>query len=182
MLCLLNYAVHHRRGQGPLKQLTIVRHAKSSWKHPGMVDHDRPLNARGERDAPEMGRRLAARGVLPDLVLSSPALRALTTAQVITGVIGYPADYIALDVRVYEAAASDLLDLIRETDDKVGSVMVFGHNPAVTGLVNRLSETSLDNLPTCGVAEFLFDMKTWAKLGKIPASDVRIDYPKKASA
>ena len=109
-------------------------------------------------------------------------MRALTTAQVITGVIGYPAEKIALDVRVYEAAAFDLIDVIRETDDKVGSVMVFGHNPAVTVLVNRLSETSLDNLPTCGVAEFRFDIKTWAKLGKTPASDVRIDYPKKAPA
>ena len=104
---------------------------------------------------------MAARGVRPDLVLSSPALRALTTAQVITGVIGYPAKKIVLDVRVYEAAASDLIDVIRETDDKIGSVMVFGHNPAVTGLVNLLSEKSLDNLPTCGVAEFRFDIKTW---------------------
>ncbi len=129
-----------------------------------------------------MGRRLAARGVRPDLVLSSPALRALTTAQVITGVIGYPAKKIVLDVRVYEAAASDLIDLVRETDDKIGSVMVFGHNPAVTGLVNLLSETSLDNLPTCGVAEFRFDIKTWGKLGKVPARDARIDYPKKALA
>ena len=163
-----------------MKQLTVIRHAKSSWKHPELVDHDRPLNARGERDAPEMGHRLAARGVCPDLVLSSPALRALTTAQVITGVVGYPAEKIALDVRIYEAGVSDLLDLIRETDDKIESVMVFGHNPAVTAIVNRLSETPLDNLPTCGVAEFRFDVKTWAKLGKTTASDVRIDYPKKA--
>ncbi len=125
---------------------------------------------------------MAARGVRPDLVLSSPALRALTTAQVITGVIGYPAKKIVLDVRVYEAAASDLIDLVRETDDKIGSVMVFGHNPAVTGLVNLLSETSLDNLPTCGVAEFRFDINTWGKLGKVPASDARIDYPKKTLA
>ncbi len=168
-------------GKDTLKHLTLVRHAKSSWRFPALVDHDRPLNRRGERDAPEMGRRLAERDGTPDLVLSSPALRALTTAQVITDVIGYAAEKIVVDVRIYEADVSGLLSVLMETDDEIGHVMVFGHNPAMTGLVNRLSSTWLDNLPTCGMAVFQFAIDRWGQLGDSPAVHVDIDYPKLGS-
>ena len=164
-----------------MKHLTLVRHAKSSWRFSNLVDHDRPLNGRGERDAPEMGRRLAARNGTPDLVLSSPALRALTTAQVITEVIGYAAEKIVVDVRIYEADVAGLLSVLTETDDEIGHVMVFGHNPAMTGMVNRLSSTWLDNLPTCGVATFRFEMHSWERLGDSVAVQVDIDYPKLGS-
>ncbi len=164
-----------------MKHLTLVRHAKSSWRFPDLVDHDRPLNGRGERDAPEMGRRLAERNGTPDLVLSSPALRALTTAQVITDVIGYAAERIVVDVRIYEADVSGLLSVLTETDDEIGHMMVFGHNPAMTGMVNRLSSVWLDNLPTCGVAAFQFAMDSWGQLGDSAAVQVDIDYPKLGS-
>ena len=161
-----------------MKHLTLVRHAKSSWQFPDLVDHDRPLNPRGERDAPEMGRRLAEWNGTPDLVLSSPALRALTTAHVITEVIGYAAEKIVVDVRIYEADVSGLLAVLTEIDDEIGHVMLFGHNPAMTGMVNRLSSTWLDNLPTCGVVAFQFAMDSWGQLGDSPAVQVDIDYPK----
>ena len=164
-----------------LKHLTIVRHAKSSWKFPELPDHDRPLNPRGERDAPNMGKRLAEKDGCPDLVISSPAVRALTTAKVIAAAIGYPEKDIVVDGRMYGAGASRLISLIRKVDDSNDRVAVFGHNPAVTDLVNRLSDFSLANLPTCGVAELRFAMDSWVELGESPAVEVEIDYPKKGT-
>ena len=95
-----------------MKQLTVVRHAKSSWDYPDLADHDRPLNKRGERDAPAMGDRLAARGYRPELVISSSANRALTTATAIADAIGYPPDQIVVEERIYGIDVSRLVALV----------------------------------------------------------------------
>ncbi len=162
-----------------MKYLTIVRHAKSSWENPELADRDRPLNKRGRHDAPMMGDRLAERGYRPDVILSSPANRALTTARVIAEALGFPPDDIAIDERIYGAGVAGLVGLVRETDDTAGRVMLFGHNPELTAMVNRLARVSLDNLPTCGVALLEFAFDTWARLGTEPATRAEIDYPKK---
>ena len=94
-----------------------------------MPDKDRPLNDRGERDAPKMGERLAKREVKPDLILSSPAKRAFRTAQVIARKLNYKLQDIVLDERLYAAGADDLLNVIRELGSKPTTVMLFGHNP-----------------------------------------------------
>ncbi len=164
-----------------MKHLTIVRHAKSSWQHPELADRDRPLNKRGARDAPMMGQRLAEWGYRPELILSSPATRALTTATVFAEALGCsPAD-IEIDERIYGAGVAGLIRLVQEVDDGVERVMLFGHNPDLTGLVNRLARVSLDNLPTCGVAQLEFAFDTWAELGSQLALRADIDYPKKTS-
>jgi phosphohistidine phosphatase len=164
-----------------VKHLTIVRHAKSSWKHPGLADRERPLNGRGTHDAPMMGQRLAERGYRPDLILSSPATRALTTATVMAEALGCsPAD-IEVDERIYGAGVAGLIRLVQEVDDGVERIMLFGHNPELTGLVNRLARVSLDNLPTCGMAQLEFAFDTWAELGSQLAVRADIDYPKRTS-
>ena len=162
-----------------MKHLTIVRHAKSSWKNPELADRDRPLNKRGMHDAPMMGDRLAERGYRPDVILSSPANRALTTARVIAEALGFPPDDIEIDERIYGAGVAGLIGLVRETGDTVGRVMLFGHNPELTEMVNRLARVSLDNLPTCGMALLEFAFDTWASLGTELATRAEIDYPKK---
>lgn len=164
-----------------MKQLTIVRHAKSSWKDPGLADHDRPLNKRGERDAPVMGDRLAARGYRPQLVISSSANRALTTAMAIADAVGYPANEIVVDERIYGIGVDRLITLVQEVEDTVDNVMVFGHNPTMTEIIGHLSSVPLDNLPTCGVARLVFGFDTWAGLGDELAVEVDIDYPKKVN-
>jgi phosphohistidine phosphatase len=164
-----------------VKHLTIVRHAKSSWKHPGLADRDRPLNKRGEHDAPMMGRRLGDRGYRPDLILSSPATRAVTTATVIAEALGCSPGDIQVDERIYGAGVAGLIGLVQEVDDSVERVMLFGHNPELTGLVNRLARISLDNLPTCGVVHLEFALDTWAGLGTELALRTDVDYPKKTS-
>jgi phosphohistidine phosphatase len=162
-----------------MKTLFLIRHAKSSWDDTSLADRDRPLNDRGRRDAPKMGERLAKRDVSPDLILSSPAVRALETAEIIAKKLDYRRKDIVVDDRLYAVAADDLLDVIHKLDDKLRRVMLFGHNPELTELAHRLSG-KISHLPTCAVAEFRFDAKLWSKIGKVKPTKVALDYPKKS--
>lgn len=159
-----------------MKTLLLVRHAKSSWET-GVVDHDRPLNHRGRRDAPDMGRRLAARGVVPDVLLSSTAVRARTTAELIAGALGFGADRITTDERLYAASVDEVLSVIGELGDDVSCAIVVGHNPETTSLAQRFSE-DVGELPTCAVAEFTFDIDAWDGLGEAAPTSVRVDTPR----
>lgn len=162
-----------------MKTLYLVRHAKSSWSNPGLADFDRPLNRRGERDAPEMGRRLEERKVLPHLLLSSPANRALATARIIAGKIGCdPAD-VATDSALYHADTSGLLKIIREQDDTLNAVMIFGHNPGLTDLATLLSGKYFENIPTCGILALEFRVSAWEQIREKQGEVVFYDYPKK---
>ena len=162
-----------------MKTLFLIRHAKSSWGDTALPDKDRPLNDRGKRDAPKMGKRLAERDVNPDLILSSPAMRALTTAQIIAKKLDYKLKNIVVDDRLYASGAHDLLDVIHELGDKLERVMFFGHNPELTELAHRLS-SEISRMPTCAVAEFTFDAKSWSAIGKARPARVALDYPKKS--
>lgn len=161
-----------------MKKLILVRHAKSSWDDPSLPDHDRPLNDRGKRDAPKMGERLAKRSVVPDLILSSSAVRALTTAQIIAEKIGYDRKAIVVDRRIYGAQVSSLLYLIQELDDKYDKVMLFGHNPELAELAHRFSD-DIEDMPTCAVVELTFDVKRWVDVVDSKPVEVRFDAPKK---
>jgi phosphohistidine phosphatase len=161
-----------------MKTLYLLRHAKSSWGNPELDDLDRPLNKRGKRDAPEMGRRLRRRGVSPDLLLSSPAVRALVTARVIAGKIGYPVSEIATDERIYLASPGLLLEILREQGDQVGSLMIFGHNPGFTQLTSLLGGERIANVPTCGFVEIELAGTTWRDADPGTGRLVLFDFPK----
>jgi phosphohistidine phosphatase len=161
-----------------VKTLFLVRHAKSSRNDPSLPDRDRPLDDRGKQDGPKMGKRLAKRDVKPDLLLSSPALRALTTAQLIAEEIGYKLKEIVVDDRLYASDADDLLAVIRALDRNLNRVMVFGHDPEFTDLAHRLSSEIIE-MPTCAIAEFHFDTKAWSDVGERKPAKVVFDYPKK---
>lgn len=163
-----------------MKILTLIRHAKSSWDDASLPDKERPLNDRGKRDAPMMGERLAERGVKADLILSSPAVRALMTAEIIAKKIGYKRKNIVVDERIYGAQANTLFNLIRALDDEHECVMLFGHNPELTELARVFSD-DIEDMPTCAVAEFTFDVAHWADLGKQPPTQVTFDFPKSRS-
>lgn len=159
-----------------MKLLTLIRHAKSSRDDSSLPDKERPLNERGKRDAPMMGERLAARGVKADLILSSPAVRALATAEIIAKKIGYKRKDIVVDERIYGAHANTLFNLIRELDDKHARVILFGHNPEFTELAHTFSR-EIEDMPTCAVAEFTFDVARWADIGQRPPQRVSFDFP-----
>ena len=160
-----------------MKTLYLVRHAKSSRDDPTLADRDRPLNDRGLDDAPEMGKRLARRRIRPDLIVSSPALRALTTAQLIAAEVGYENDAIAVEERLYAAPVEDLLSVIRATDKKIERLMLFGHNPEFSDLATRLAGEPMD-MPTCAVAEFGYDDARWSEVGSVEPTRTGMERPK----
>jgi phosphohistidine phosphatase len=162
-----------------MKRLTLVRHAKSSWANPGTPDRDRPLAARGERDSRKMGRRLVARKARPSLILSSPAVRAHETAKAIAAALKYPSEFLQLESEIYLATPKEITDLVRLQRDDFSDLMIVGHNPGLTDLVNELlPEFQLENLPTGGVVAIDLDSESWSKVLEEPARLVYYDYPK----
>lgn len=161
-----------------MKTLVLVRHAKSSWGDPGLPDHERPLNDRGRRDAPEMAGRLRKRGVAPDAILASTAVRARATAEVIARTLGVERGRILADGRLYGASPEELLDVIRTLDDGLACVMLVGHNPGLGELAQRFSDEITD-MPTGAVAEFGFDVMGWSALDEAEPASTLFDYPKK---
>ena len=161
-----------------MKKLTLIRHAKAGWHNGFAADLDRPLDDQGWKEAPMMGKRLAARRCTPDLVVCSPATRALTTAEVIAQELEYPFDEIRVDRRVYGSDAIQLLDLIQTLDGTNDHVMCVGHNPTMTDLVNYLlPDRYVRSLPTCGVVEITYDTETWMLVGHLEPVEIHYDYP-----
>lgn len=160
-----------------MKSLCLVRHAKSSRDDPTLADRDRPLDDRGRRDARRMGERLDKRGTKPDLMISSPARRALDTAELIAGKLDYRAGNIMVDESLYAATPDQVLALIRALDDKVKCVMLVGHNPAFAELAGRLSD-AIAGMPTCAVAEFAFDTRKWSDVGALAPTKATLRLPR----
>lgn len=160
-----------------MKTLYIARHAKSSWKEPELADIDRPLNKRGKKNAPFMGTILKEKGVLPDLIVTSPAKRAKKTCFEIADKIGYKKSKIEIADEIYEASTRELIQMIREYDDKYESVMMFGHNPSFTMLNNQLSDRYIDNIPTCGISAITFN-SGWKDVSEGSGKSEFFIYPK----
>jgi phosphohistidine phosphatase len=162
-----------------VKRLYLIRHAKSSWKDPDLADFERPLNRRGKKDAPFMGKRLKKYGVKPDLIISSPAKRALKSATIIANEIDFPTKKIITDMTVYQADVPNLLDLIQNIDDSNSQVMLIGHNPDLTSLANYLSNYAISNIPTCGIFCIDFEISSWKNVAAGKGIFKFFDYPKK---
>lgn len=161
-----------------MKILTLVRHAKSSWKDSSLSDGERPLNKRGEHDAPMMAERIKDHGIRPSLIISSPAARAWTTARLIAEQISYPTEFLQRENKLYLASVDDLLDVVVAQDNGFNSLLIVGHNPGLTNFANFLSPGLTDNLPTAGVVSVQFDRDDWS-LYEQPVTELLVhDYPK----
>ena len=148
------------------RQLLILRHAKSSWADEGLDDWQRPLNDRGERDAPRMGTLLRELDLLPDLIVTSDAVRAETTARVAAKAAGYEGR-IVLSPELYHASPQAIVDVLRTLPDSARSVMIVGHNPGLEDLVNRLTGQSIE-LPTATLVHLELPAKNWNEIGLSP--------------
>jgi phosphohistidine phosphatase len=166
-------------GRALLKQLTLLRHAKSSWDERGLDDHDRPLSKRGLHDAPDMAQRLAAHGLAPQLLLTSTAARARHTAELAMPAFGGTPPRMQVESRIYLASPGELIAVIAEQDDAVSSLVLIGHNPGLTSLCSMLlPEMKLQNLPTAGAVSIKCEMPDWAGIDAAAFSLVFYDYPK----
>jgi phosphohistidine phosphatase len=162
-----------------MKTLYLHRHAKSSWDHPGLSDFDRPLNDRGYHDAPEMGLRLVQRGVQVDAILSSTAVRALSTAKFVASELGFPENHIQLVEQLYLPSVAIILETLNAIDDRFNKVILFGHNPGFTEAVHYLAGDGPANLPTAGVARIDFPFEEWKLVSGGTGELCWLDYPKK---
>ena len=162
-----------------MKRLALLRHAKSSWSNSSLVDHDRPLSTRGERDAPEMGSRLFSRGTEPSLFLSSTAIRAITTTKKIMEALNSSHEIIKTDRRLYLASHSDILKLIEDQENTIYDLFIVGHNPGLTNLANHLlPDLRLENLPTTGIVAIESAAQKWSELSQSSLRLLYYDYPK----
>lgn len=164
-----------------MKILTLVRHAKSDWKNSKLTDRQRPLNKRGERDAPVMGRRIVDHGIRPSLIIASPAVRAWTTATLIAREMSYPLEFLQREDTLYLASLDDLLAAVMAQDNGFNSLMVVAHNPGLTQFADYLSPGLTDNLPTAGVVSVQIKQDDW-NLYERPQCELLVhDYPKLGS-
>ncbi len=160
-----------------MKKLYIIRHAKSSWSDEKLDDFERPLNKRGKENAPMMGERLKEKGIMPDIIISSPAKRAKTTAEIIAQKVGYK-NILFLD-DIYEAAPETLHKILSKLEDSYKVVFLVGHNPSLNALAEKLVGFD-ENIPTCGIVEIEFKCKKWSEIDSKNARIVMFDYPKKS--
>lgn len=158
--------------------LSLIRHAKSSWEFPGLEDVDRPLSPRGRREAVLMGQVLAVRGFAPDRWISSTALRAFRTAEIVAAAVDCPVSRIILDNGLYHPNTDDLLALLRRMEKTVSWLACVGHDPELTDLARLLSKADIVKVPTCGVVEMRFAIDGWEQLGSGKPLSFLIDFPK----
>ena len=165
-----------------MRRLTLLRHAKSSWDDPALNDFSRPLSKRGERDAPMMGALLREMGSRPSLIVSSDAVRALSTARIIARAINYPPGFLQTDHRLYLASPREIIETICDEGGQYTDIMIVGHNPGLTELANLIGDTEIDNIPTCGVCVIDLDIDSWEALLRTRGRTERFEYPKKIKA
>ncbi|MFP4664509.1 MAG: SixA phosphatase family protein [Bacteroidales bacterium] len=160
-----------------MKTITFIRHAKSDRKQ-NVEDFERPLNERGKSDAPLMGKVIKKDFILPDLILSSAANRAKTTSRMIAAEIAYPEKEIVFLEDLYFADTETYFRIIRDMEDSFDNIYVVSHNPGTTYIVNRISNTRLDHMPTCGIAQIEFDVSSWSEIQDKSGKLLRFDRPK----
>ena len=160
-----------------MKTLYLVRHAKSD--HDGnLTDIDRHLNMRGYRDAYSMSNLMKEKQVLPNLIISSPAIRALTTALIFCRIFKFDPKDIILYNNLYETGLKDYSDIISQSDDKYKSIMLFAHNPTITDFANSLTIPFTENIPTCGIVGITGNCLQWKNFTKTPGELTLYDFPK----
>lgn len=161
-----------------MKNLYLIRHAKSDWSNPLLSDFDRSLNKRGLKEAPLMGGILSKKGVHPDLILSSPALRAKTTAIEIARKLSYPLESIVYLPALYASDCETIFSILKDVSNTVNTLIVLGHNPEFTECVNAISGFEIENIPTCGIAAMGLYEEKWSSIGLNSAQLLFLDTPK----
>ena len=141
-----------------------MRHGKSSWSDHSISDKERPLKKRGFLEATLVGKRLMEIAGKPDLLISSPALRALTTARIVAEQIEYPEKDILIQSDLYGAGLNDIFGMLTTLKDDSNSIMLFGHNPTFTQAVNHFQTSFLQNLPTSGCIGFDLNIDDWTNV------------------
>lgn len=160
-----------------MKTLYLVRHAKSDWENTSLKDIERHLNERGYSNANSMSTLFKSKLNAPDLIISSPAIRAISTALIFARNLNYNANNLSIKQELYESSVTEYLEVIAQIDNSFQSVMLFAHNPTISLLADELSKSLAMEMPTCAIAGIRFDTDDWKKAKK--GELFLFDYPKK---
>lgn len=161
-----------------MRELILIRHAKSSWSIPEFDDFDRPLNKRGKRDLPFMANLLSSKINKPDIIISSPAKRTTLTTIEFADALKYENDKIVWDKKLYLASSGVIIKILSQLNDEINLAIIVGHNPGLTDVQNLICNKEIENIPTCGIVCMSIDKK-WCELS---GKDFKLDffeYPKK---
>ncbi|MBN8673887.1 MAG: histidine phosphatase family protein [Chitinophagales bacterium] len=161
-----------------MKTLLLIRHAKSDWNDASLSDFDRPLNERGKRDAPLMAQRLLDKKISIDLFVSSPAKRAKKTASIFAEAYGLDKKQVEFYDELYLAPETIFTSVISRLNNNADTVAVFAHNPGITGFANSLTNTRIDDMPTCCIFAVQADCKDWSEFAAAKKKFLFADYPK----
>lgn len=156
-----------------MKTIYIVRHAKSSWKDAGLTDEKRPLLEKGKKRTKKIIDFLHEKKVSVDCIISSHAVRALETAKILAHALDYPQDNIKIDPLVYVSDGERIFNQFYDLSEEYDSVMIVGHNPALTDFVNHFLDPRIDNLPTSGVVSISFHTDSWEE---VPTSGYKVNF------
>ena len=148
-----------------MKTLILVRHGKSSWEYQ-VSDKDRPLKERGINDAHLVGARFKSNASDLDAAFSSPACRALHTAMIVLREFDFPLDEFEVTNELYDFSGSSVADFVRNLDDDLQKVIIFGHNYAFTNIANQFGNASIENVPTAGLVQISFAVDQWSSVGR----------------
>ena len=162
-----------------MKTLIIVRHGKSDWDFQSIKDIDRTLKERGIRDAYEMAGRLLEKNLIPESIISSTANRAFHSALIFSRVLNISGEKIIPEKKLYLADEDDILSVIYACSDSINTLMIFGHNPGFTDIVNYLSNLNIMNVPTTGVVVLEFNIDSWTSISKSCIEGEYFDFPRK---
>lgn len=160
-----------------MKTLYLIRHAKSSWNIEGLEDIDRHLNHRGYADAHEMGTRLK-KDIRESYIVSSPAIRAISTALIFSRYLDHDPSRIHIEPKLYATGPHEYRDVIAKLPEDKHTILLFGHNPVITEVVNILCNTNMDEMPTCAIAGIQFGDVTWKKAAASTGKLALYDFPK----
>jgi len=161
-----------------MKHLFLVRHAKSSWDDPSVADFDRPLNIRGKNDAPEMAKRLADKKIKLGALISSPAKRARQTCKYFAKEFDFKKKDILTEPGLYEAGVENFYKVVESLKNKWDNVAIFSHNPGITYFANSLTQTHIDDMPTCSVFAIKINKDEWKDFRNAEKEFWFFDYPK----
>lgn len=162
-----------------MKTLYLVRHAKAGWHDPAMADFDRMLTKRGHKQADEMSRRLHKQKIVPELLISSPASRAIETAELFADTLGIERDQIIQKIEIYEGQVGALAAIVQALPDEYGTAMLFGHNPAISAFVDWLTGKPSEDMNTCGVAKIELEVQCWKEAVAGSGALDWYEYPEK---
>lgn len=161
-----------------MKTIYFIRHAKSD-SNTGVSDFDRPLNLRGYNDAHNMSLLIKEQGVFPNLIITSPAIRAMTTALIFGNNLDFNFSKIQLNKKLYASTDKEYIDCIKKTDNNINTVFLFGHNPSISDCVNNFTTAFTGELSTCAIVGLQFKVEAWENISSKNVSFNYYHYPKK---